>query len=83
MGVMSFAQERGIVNCHECPVKSCDESQCVEGKEYFVVNRVIECPYHVDHDAEELYVYVEHRCAACGVIKETYVFDRYEYNCLT
>ena len=82
MGVMAFAQERGIINCHECPVKNCGETRCVEQDVDRSFNRIIECPQHGTHDAEEYYVYVNHYCAACGVLKDAYIFDRYEYECI-
>lgn len=30
LGVMAFAQERGVVVCHECPQRTCGSTQCVE-----------------------------------------------------
>ena len=82
MGVMAFAQEQRIINCHECPVSSCSETRCVNGKKYREFDRIVECPTHGLHDAERYYVHYDHKCAACGVVKETYVFDHFEYVCL-
>ena len=82
MGVMAFAQERGVMVCHECPQRTCGSTQCVEKNRRSFFNRVIECPTHGGHDAEEYYVYVDHHCANCGVEKETFILKARTYVCL-
>ena len=82
MGVMVFAQERSVINCHECPVASCSETRCVEKNEHTDFDCIVECPTHGTHDAERHYVYVDHWCGVCDVVKEENIFVHYMYICL-
>lgn len=77
MGVMAFAQD--VVDGLVCP--NCFEFDClyyVRYEEQF--NRVIECPNHFGHDAEEWYVGAWYDCGCCN--ERVFVRSHIEYRCL-
>lgn len=65
MGVMAFAADGEIAfdaYCFYCRAQR--DFVCIGYQEMF--NRVIECPEHPDHDAEEWYCGVYYECIVCN-----------------
>lgn len=69
MGVMGFAAEPTAVINMKCSSETCKNT--FRNYRHFPVeglNRVIECPEHRDHDAEEWYRSHLYKCEMCGKI---------------
>ena len=69
MGVMAFAQTRADDDFIEdtCPVCGADTQlyyYCYEN----TMERIVECPTHGGHDAEEWHIGAQYICRACGRI---------------
>lgn len=77
LGVMAFA--RDVVAGLVCPM--CYEIDCLEYIRYEEqFNRVVECPDHGNHDAEEWYIGALYDCGCCKRI--VFVRSFKEYRCI-
>jgi hypothetical protein len=71
---MAFAQERAVVlECYWC--KDSERFAYSHAGEQF--NRIVECPTHGGHDAEEWYVGQYYRCLDCGGLVFTRTSTKY------
>ena len=82
LGVMAFAQERANVIGCACGICKpyCQWNEFLPKGYDEVLNRVTECPVHLNHDAEEYYIYEKLLCTKCK--HYTYHLLRVEYRCL-
>ena len=66
MGVMAFAAEREPIEkwCVVAQKQAICDYYCYEN----CVARIVECPEHRDHDAEEWHTGDHYRCRECGEI---------------
>ncbi len=82
LGVMAFAQERADVIGCSCGICKpyCQWNEFLFVREEESLNRVTECPVHLNHDAGEYYIYEVLRCTKCKHL--TYHLLRVEYRCI-
>ena len=74
LGIMTFAQERAVVlECYWC--EDSERFAYSHAGEQF--NRIVECPTHGGHDAEEWYVGQYYRCLDCGGLVFTRTSTKY------
>ncbi len=80
MGVMALAAaSNDAYECPKCPEPTRDYYE-VEGAPSF--NRIIECPKHDGHDAEEYYVQVYRYCSIHDVLLPDATYSYRIYICL-
>lgn len=74
IGIMAFAQERAVVlECYWC-LDSERFAYSHPGEQF---NRIIECPTHGNHDAEEWYVGHYYDCLECNKLVFAHTSTRY------
>lgn len=80
MGVMAFAAETSAECCF---CETCKDEVACRKVEDWQFNRVIVCERHNEqHDAEEYYVHVAHKCPNCNSMLTDFYYDRKDYICL-
>ena len=82
LGVMAFAQTRANVISCSCGICKpyCQWNEFLFIRNEKTLNRVTECPVHLNHDAEEYYIYDVLKCTKCN--HYTYHLLRIEYECI-